>query len=218
MLWFIGLLAVAATWFGVMPLYFGRIPGFSKAQTLTVKTVPTASAALFALAAFLQSGGDNRYALLIFIGLCVCAAADYLLGVKFIVGGALFFTGHLFYLTALGGLRAPDGWSALVFALAVAGLWLFCRRYFRLFPSKLLYLGVLVYCCALGALLGFSLPIPFQTLSRRTVLAALGAALFVLSDMGTCHTILCKASRRFDYTSLGIYYTAQFLLGMSAFL
>ena len=89
MLWFIGLLAVAATWFGVMPLYFGRIPGFSKALTLTVKTIPTASAALFALAAFLQSGGADRYALLIFIGLCVCAAADYLLGVKFIVGGAL---------------------------------------------------------------------------------------------------------------------------------
>ena len=47
--------------------------------------------------------------------------------------------------------------------------------------------------------------------------AALGAMLFVLSDMGTCHVILAKPSIQFDFTNIGIYYTAQFLLGMSAF-
>lgn len=217
MLWFLGALALFSTWFLIMPINFGRVAGLSTAMRLTVKTIPTVLAALFGLAALLRSGGTDRYALLIFIALCVCAAADYLLGVKFIVGGVLFFAGHMLYLTALGGFHKPTWHSLPVFLLAVIALWLFCHRYFDQFPSKLMYLGVLVYCMALGALLGFSLPLPFAAPSRRTVLAALGALLFVLSDMGTCHVILGNATRQFDFMSLATYYTGQFLLGMSAF-
>lgn len=218
MLWLFAALALSLTWFVIMPFRFCLPSSASRTLDLTVKIIPTTMAALFGLAAFLRSGGADRYALLIFVGLCVCVAADYLLGVKFIAGGALFFTGHMFYLAALGGIQKPAWWSLAVFAVSVIALWLFCRRYLHLFPSKLMVLAVMVYCCALGALLSFSLPLPFTVFSRRTVLAALGALLFVLSDMGTCHVILAKPSRQFDYASLGIYYTAQFLLGMSAFL
>ena len=218
MLWIAGALALIVTWAVIMPLYFTNEGVLSQAAVLTIKIIPTSAAALFALTAFLKSGGADRYALLIFLGLVVCAAADYLLGVKFIVGGALFFTGHMFYLAALGSFRRPTWWSLPVFILAVIGLWFFCHRYFDQFPSKLLFVGVMVYCMALGALLGFSLPLPLLKFSRRAVLAALGAALFVLSDMGTCHVILANPGKRFDFMSLGIYYTAQFLLGMSAFL
>ena len=217
MLWLFAALALLFTWLVSMPTLFFRLEGASQALKLTVKTIPTVLAALFGLAALLKSGGTDRYALFIFVGLCVCAAADYLLGVKFIVGCALFFAGHMLYLTALGGFQKPGLWSIPIFLAAVIGLWLFCRQYLHLFPSKLLYLGVLVYCCALGALLAFSLPLPFAAFSRRTVLAALGAVLFVVSDMGTCHVILAKPSVQFDFTNIGIYYTAQFLLGMSAF-
>ncbi|MBQ7866797.1 MAG: hypothetical protein IJ354_01425 [Clostridia bacterium] len=217
MLWLCGALALTVTWFGIMPSYVNRTPGVAQAAYLTAKVLPTAMAALFGCVAFILSGGTDRYALLIFLGLAVCAAADVLLDVKFVVGGALFFTGHLLYMAALTRCRKPDAWSLIVFVLSVAGLWLFCRRYFHLFPSRLLFAGVLVYCMALGMLLGFSLPLPFHALSRRSVLAALGAVLFVLSDMGTCHTILTPVSKTFDRCSLGVYYTAQFLLAMSAF-
>jgi len=218
MLWIAGALALILTWGFIMPVYFGKEAVFSHAAILSIKIIPTTMAALFALTAFLKSGGADRYALLICIGLFVCAVADYQLGVRFVVGGALFFAGHMLYLAALGSFRRPTWWSLPVFLLAVIGLWFFCHRYFDQFPSKLLFLGVLVYCMALGALLGFSLPLPFLSFSRRAVLAALGAALFVLSDMGTCHVILGHASRQFDFMSLGVYYTAQLLLGMSAFL
>lgn len=207
--------AVLATWFLIMPVYFSRNPRMTQALRLAVKAVPTALAALFALIAY--SHGGETYALLIFIGLCVCTAADVLLGIQFIVGGALFLTGHIFYMTALGGLHTLSGALFPVALIAYAGLALFLRRYFPLFPHKLLIAGVLVYALALGLLLGFSLPLPFSVLSQRNVLAALGAALFVLSDMGTCHTILANPGRTFDYCSLGTYYTAQLLLGMSAF-
>ena len=164
-----------------------------------------------------MSGLGDRYALLVFIALCVCAAADVMLGLKFVIGGALFFTGHMLYIAALGGECGLTPAGLGVFAVAFVALLCFLRRYFHLFPSKWLFLGVAVYCAALGALLAFSLPAPFVVLSRRTVLAALGALLFVLSDMGTCHSILMDPSPHFNYLSLGTYYTAQFLLGMSAF-
>ncbi len=215
MLWFAFVGILFATWFVVMPVYFGRIPGLKQSLVLAAKATPTLLAAIAALIACVRGGG--QYALLVTIALFVCAAADVMLGVKFVVGGVLFFSGHMLYLTALGGVQTPTVWSIPVFVIAVALLWLFCRRYFSLFPSKWLYLGVMIYCMALGALLAFSLPAPVLAFSRRTVLAAMGAALFVLSDMGTCHAMLAKPGRTFNYLSLGVYYTAQMLLAFSAF-
>ena len=211
-----GLAALALTWLVFNPLYQKGLPGRLKKKHLGIKAIPTTIAALFAAAAFFLFGGD-RYSLLILIGLAVCTAADVMLGIKFIVGGVLFFSGHILYLTALGGYHSPTWWSLLVFALAVPALWLFCRQYAEKIPGKLLFAGVLLYSTALGALLAFSLPLPFLAPSRRSVFAALGALLFVLSDMGTCHCMLTKTSGRFDYISLGIYYSAQIFLGMSAF-
>lgn len=217
MLIFCGIAALAVTWFVFNPVYQGSVPGLSQAKRLTVKAIPTALAALFAAVAYFSGRGDT-YSLLIFIALCVCTAADVLLGVKFIVGGVFFLMGHVLYITALGGYRSPTWWSVPVFVLAFIGLWVFLQRYRDKFPSRLMYLGVLIYCCALGLLLGFSVPLPFLAFSRRSLLAALGAALFVLSDMGTCHCILTPAGKRFNFISLGVYYTGQILLGMSAFL
>lgn len=212
MLWILGAAALVISRLWMVPLYYGK---GARAQRLAAKAAPAAMAALFGLTAFWQSG--DRYALLIFLGLSVCAAADVLLDVKFIVGGALFLTGHLFYLTALGGYHTP-GWEFVpVFLMAVILLWLFCRRYLHLFPGKWLFAGVMVYCMALAAVLGFSLPLPFVAFSRRSVLAALGAAAFVVSDMTTCHCILAKPGERFEHNSLTLYYAAQILLGMSAF-
>ena len=47
--------------------------------------------------------------------------------------------------------------------------------------------------------------------------AALGALIFVLSDMGVCHGMLCRIPKKLNFLYLGIYYLAQLLLGLSAF-
>ena len=78
MLWLCGALALTVTWFGIMPSYVNRTPGVAQAAYLTAKVLPTAMAALFGCVAFILSGGTDRYALLIFLGLTVCAAADVL--------------------------------------------------------------------------------------------------------------------------------------------
>ena len=54
--------------------------------------------------------------------------ADVMLGVRFEAGGALFFAGHLLYLTALSCNQAPSVWSAAVFAAAVLAFVLARKR------------------------------------------------------------------------------------------
>ena len=48
------------------------------------------------------------------------------------------------------------------------------------------------------------------------IYAASGAALFVVSDMTLCYNTVQKKPTLWHYISLGIYYTAQLLLGLSA--
>lgn len=210
--WMMALIAVLATAFVIMPARYCLSSRISRRWSLTLKVIPTLMCAAFAGTACL--GGD-RYALLVFIGLCVCAVADVMLGVHFITGGALFFTGHMFYIAAFCIQQPPTWWSLPAFGGMLALLWLFLQR-FRAGMSRKMFTLARIYSAALAVVLSLSVPMPFLAFSQRTLLSALGAVLFVLSDMGVCHGMLCKISRRRDYCYLGVYYLAQLLLALSA--
>lgn len=215
MRWIMALAAILLTVLVIMPIHYQRFGPISTFWNHATKVLPTLMCAAFAGAAVM--GGGDRYAVLIFIGLMICAAADVLLGIHFVTGGALFLTGHLFYTAAFCTQQPPTAWSAPVFLLMLALLWLFVWQFKLRIQSRLMFLGVLVYSTALAVVLSLSLPLPFLAFSERTLLAALGAFVFVLSDMGVCHGMLCKISRRRDACYLGIYYLAQLMLGLSAF-
>ena len=95
MRWIMALLAVLLTVFLIMPIHYRWIGHVNHNWMLITKVLPTLLCAAFAGTALLNGGG--RYAMLIFIGLCICAAADVMLGIHFVTGGALFLLGHLFY-------------------------------------------------------------------------------------------------------------------------
>lgn len=215
MRWIMALLAVLVTVLVIMPAHYHRFGRISRFWVQTTKVLPTLMCAAFAGAACL--GGGETYSLLIFIGLCVCAAADVMLGVHFVTGGALFLAGHLFYISAFCVQQPPNWWSIPVFAAMLALLWLFVWHFRTRIQPPLLFCGVLLYSAALAVVLSLSLPMPFLAFSARTLLAALGAVIFVLSDMGVCHGMLFKIPRKLDACYLGIYYLAQLLLGLSAF-
>lgn len=216
MRWIFAALAVLLSARVIMPIRYYYLDRNHRAAELSLKAIPTLMCAAFAAWACLDGTG-GRYALLILCGLCVCTAADVVLGIRFVLGGALFLLGHVFYISAFLSLQALSGWNLLVFAIALPGLWLFCQCYRPLIKSRLVSYGVLLYSAALAVLLCLSLPLPFAILSQRTVLAAAGAALFVLSDMGVCHSILVDTSKSFSFRMLGVYYLAQLCLGLSAF-
>ena len=214
MRWFMALLAILATVLVIMPVR-KRFPNKrSRFWNLTFKVLPTLICAGFGGAAFFSA--KDLYSLLVFIGLCIGAAADVMLGIHFITGGAMFLAGHLLYMAAFCVQQPPTWWSLPAFAAGFILLRLFLQ-YFRKRMSRKMYLLVRIYSAALAVVLALSLPMPFLAFSARTLLAAAGSVLFVLSDMGVCHGMLCKISRRQDQLYLGIYYLAQLLLGLSAF-
>lgn len=211
------LLYIALTWLALMPANFLAKARGKKGLSLLCKAVPTALAAVFAAFGYFAAAAPDRYGLLIFVGLCVCTAADVVLELRFEVGGALFFLGHMIYVAALSQYRVLSWWCLTVFLLALAGLWRFALGYRSHIPKPHLMAGVLVYAVALAALLAFSLPLPLLAPSRRSTLAALGAVLFVLSDMTLCHNLTLGRPASCHFASLGVYYMGQLLLGLSAF-
>ena len=214
MLWILAVLSIIATVFLFMPLHYRRLGNLSRFWTLVYKVVPTAICAVFAGVSALMGGG--LYALLIFIGICICCAGDWLLRGHFITGGAMFLTGHLFYISAFCVHQTPTLWSIPVFAAMLGLLWLFLQQ-FRQKMSKKMFRLVRIYSSVLAILLALSLPLPFASFGAQTLFAALGALIFVLSDMGVCHGMLCRIPKKLDFLYLGIYYLAQLLLGLSAF-
>ena len=118
MRWIMALLASAATAFLIMPIHYRWIGHVNHNWMLITKVIPTLLCAAFAGAALIRSGGE-RYAWLIFIGLCICAAADVMLGIHFVTGGALFLLGHLFYMAAFCTQQRPNKWSFVIFAAAL---------------------------------------------------------------------------------------------------
>ena len=209
--------AFALTWLVCMPLRYRLEHRGQKAASLFCKAVPTAMAAALAGYAHFALSPMEPYSLGIFVGLCVCGLADVLLNVFLPLGGALFFAGHMCYVAAMGLYRAFTWWSLTACLLALAGLWLFGLRYKSLVQDRRLFWGMFLYAVALATLLGFSLPLPFLAPSKRSALADVGAALFVASDLMLCLNHVYRRGLPWRFASLGVYYAAQLLIGLSAF-
>lgn len=204
------------SWCLIMPVRFARMKdGNDTPGTMVLKGLPTAVAAGLALWAALQPG-TAAYAGWMAAGLILCLLGDMVLCFCFPAGGGLFLCGHICYVAGLTTLQGLTGWHGLVFGLALVlleGALYLCRRKM---PDPLLAVGVYVYAAALAALLAMALPLPFSGPDHYRLLAAVGAVLFVLSDATLCDNLLNQRPLPNQYVSLGIYYTAQFFLCLSA--
>ncbi|MDD3409894.1 MAG: lysoplasmalogenase family protein [Eubacteriales bacterium] len=206
--------AAALIWLALMPAHFYFIRKGRKGLVMLFKGLPTLLCAV--LAAVFGAEGEE-FARLMLVGLAVCLAADEAIEVRLEAGGALFFVGHVLYVAALVTLKRPGVAGALVFAASAAGLNVFLRRYRAKILDRRLYVCLTLYTLALSALLGAAAPLPFEAFSRRTALAAVGAVLFVISDMTLCRNSVENRPEREKYVSLGIYYMAQLCFAVCAF-
>lgn len=214
MLYAIGaLILIWAVW---MPLKFRFQRLGRKPAELLFKALGTLTAVGFAAYAYFFSPQADVYTALILFALCLCTLADVFLEIRFIVGGVLFFLGHVLYAAGFFTLHQPTHWAALVLLVALPLLYWFLSRYRDRVP-RLLYLGLWLYTAALGVLLAAALSPMFVVPSRRMLCAAVGAVLFVISDVTLCRNTIEKRGERADFISLGIYYTGQLFLAFSAF-
>lgn len=152
-----------------------------------------------------------------FAGLILCLGGDIVLCIHFVTGGALFFMGHVCYVIGLLARQTLAPVHGILLVSVLGLLVAFLSRFRSRMPDKRLFPAVCVYAAALAALTAAALPLPFAVASPQSYLAALGAVLFVLSDMTLCDNLLNTRPLRNEYISLSIYYTAQFLLGASLF-
>lgn len=199
----------------LMPLKF-HYQGRSKPLELVFKAASTAVALGFAVYRCASTGFAEPYALWLALGLALCLLGDIFLEIRFTVGGALFFLGHVAYVVGVSERFTLTWVTAAAFALAAAGLLPFLYHYRARIPGALLP-PLTVYALVLALLLGAALPQPFLALSRQTVLLALGAALFVASDMTLCRNMVLQKGTRPQYVSLLMYYLGQLLLALSVF-
>ena len=173
---------------------------------IAVKCAATAMAALVALMGCLRNGTPARWALL--AGLIACTAADGVLCVSFVPGGALFGLGHVLYILAFWLRRGPDWRSAALFLMLAAAVTAGYRRLRAGAGSR----APLIYGYAL------LLSVMVAMAAIQGPLFFLGAALFAVSDGLLALLTVRNGDRRLDYISLGLYYCGQFLLGLAALL
>ena len=200
-----------------MPIRFKRMKNKKDSPlTLFLKGLPMVTVLILAwvYGGFLDAAPHARW---MFAGLIFCLGGDIVLGIHFIAGGGLFLLGHVCYVIGLLTRQTFAPVHGILFASVLALLVVFLSLFRSRMPDKRLFPAVCVYAAALAALIAAALPLPFTTGTFQSYLAALGAILFVISDMTLCDNMLNTRPLRNEYISLGIYYTAQFLLGASLF-
>ena len=211
-IWIMALVTATA-----MPARFKRMKNKQDSPfTLLLKGLPMVTVLILAwvYGGFPEAAPHARWML---AGLILCLGGDIVLGIHFIAGGGLFLLGHVCYVIGLLTRQTLAPVHGILFASVLVLLVVFLSLFRSRMPDKRLFPAVCVYAAALAALIAAALPLPFTAGTPQSYLAALGAILFVISDMTLCDNMLNTRPLRNEYISLGIYYTAQFLLGASLF-
>ncbi|MBO2517423.1 MAG: hypothetical protein CW338_09195 [Clostridiales bacterium] len=197
--------------FCVLYVETGRKENFPKGLAVTFKTAATLCCACFALYLTLLSPTLPKY--LIYTGLLVDVAADFLLCYDFFKGMILFAAGHILYCAACV-LTAVPGVLCLCVCCVLFGACFFV--YYRVYDRVRGYFGTarsvgfLLYALLESVLAGF--------VCSQNVFMIAGVILFILSDalLALGHAKDIK-TRSHHYLTLGLYYTAQMLIAVSVF-
>lgn len=183
-------------------------------RTLAYTAKPLALVSIALIAVFNPAPVSSEYRLLILVGLALSLPGDILLMLpkdRFLAGLFAFLLAHGAYSAAfLGRLEAVPILPMLPYAVALA------------FTVKLLWphLGrlrwaVLFYGLALALMASLALGVATEVGGRSAILAAAGAALFVLSDTALAFDRFLGGYDAARYAILWPYFGAQLLLALS---
>ncbi len=168
--------------------------------------------------------GDSKMAQWIVTGLAIGCVADVLLNLRyvfkakgkiiFLIGILVFLAGHILYLAAILPMNRKPLITVIIAVILTALLmkWIFTKitaqKAFKIFG--IFYIGaiVLMNCAAISNLISDP--------SSFTMIYALGAALFLVSDIVL---ILNTFGEKFRFslriTNLSLYYIGQILIALS---
>jgi uncharacterized membrane protein YhhN len=181
-------------------------------RTLEFLSKAVASASFVILGVSRWTAGDPVDSWLV-IGLLLCASGDMLLISErtFDLGLICFLTGHVAYVVAFAFAEPPAGWPvpaavpiAAVGLLAVWWMWPHLGR--RRLP-------VAAYTTAIAAMAWGAVSTSYLGALPWTV--AIGALLFLLSDLGVARQRFIRPEFLNRALGLPAYYAAQFLIALS---
>ena len=189
--------------------------------------VKAAASALFVLTGFLcaGSGFQTAFSRWILIGLCFGFAGDVVLHIRhlfhestalFAVGTLLFAAGHVCYIIALSSGVRNLILSTLLGAALLSATTL-CVIFTTAKPKEKNIAaaagGYLVIVCVFAAM---AVEVCVRNAQAGTLLLALGAVLFLLSDSTLVYGLLAKKhERRCRWILMITYYAAQSLIALS---
>ena len=186
----------------------------NEARALTVKAICTLVPVSICLYGIIKTGAPVTTWIL-FAGLCICLTADVVIGIHFVAGMLVFLCAHLCFIAYFLTLAPLKGHSivlfALLYALVVKGFWKFVPTLGNRVVPFTIYPAVLMIMFSIAMML------PFALGSVGSVLLAVGAGLFAISDVILAGNTLGDFSKVKDRVVLYLYYPAVYLLAVSVF-
>ena len=185
--------------------HFKHRGGSGRVKRIAVKCSATLMAAAVCLIGAIDSGLPAHWVL--FAGLIVCAIADGVLCVHFMLGAGTFAIGHAVYIIGFSMMHLPSWGSMAVFACMLMGITLLIKRWKKRMGRRApLFLGYGVMLCLMTAVSAGQAPLFFA-----------GGLLFAISDALLAYQLFDRRNIKIDYVSLGCYYLGQFLIGLAVF-
>lgn len=178
----------------------GEQQWYRKPWLLLFKGATTAFAGLLALYAHAQTG--QPYALVMALGIFVCALADVLLEIHFLSGMGAFALGHVAYLVSFYMRRPPQLPSLILFAVLATIVITMVLRLRKQVAFSILPHGLYALLISGMASLALAQSIPVFA----------GALLFVLSDAIIARRLVFPDRKPWDRACILLYYSAQYLL------
>ena len=203
-------------------IYLSSRPKY-KILTLLVKGLTTSIAFFFALYGYLKLNSIKstsvpdtffqNYWLLIAIG--VCLIGDIVLRIHRVIGGIIFFVGHVAYIIFFLKLGEFHSISILIFTiLCISGL---CYFYRYLPRMEGLEIPLALYGCVISASVSLGVLLPLSV-GIYGFIPAIAISLLFISDILLAHNKVIEESVLTRSFALLYYFGGQFLMAMTFYL
>jgi len=199
----------------LMQMYFKQWDFNKKSvRTISFKAICTFIPVLLCLDAFISKGMDTSR-VLVFAGVLICMLGDVLIEIHFVAGTIAFFCAHLCFIAYFLRLAPFNSSSLIVFVviyvITVSGFWKYVSKLGKQLPVFLAYPAILI------AMFSIAVILPFTLKSVGSLCIAVGAGMFVASDLLLASNTLATSSKIRDRMVLYLYFPAVYLLAVSAF-
>ncbi|MBE6822464.1 lysoplasmalogenase family protein [Caproiciproducens sp. LBM24188] len=208
------ILSVAAMGFFFDRYFHHRKDYKDNKVALIYKASGTLVPVLLCLYALLRRAPAGVYWLL-FTGIFLCMAADVVIGIRFEAGTLVFLVAQL-CLIAYYFTLAPFHWVSILLFFGILILEALILKPSFSYPlNRLICCGA--YALALAFMVSMALLLPFSVYLSGTILLAVGAVLFLISDTMLAQNTFGKPVQWRDRLLMAFYYSAVYLMAVSTF-